>query len=250
MKPAALAGLVAGVFAAGFGAAILLSGSPQAPVVATGPGAVGAQPTAPPAVGFEVQPGSPVAVAPGTDPATTPAAGSNAGSSAGNAPGTLILAPPPPPPPIPPEALAEGERLEREAAAREGPEGDGKVTTLLYEFDDEEDRQAWENKYQKRWETRLQREIDIKVRALRDSIGLQAHQETALRSLLQAEYKERSRLVALLTRKKISRRDFDQAVHANVSTAREALNTTLTQAQLAAYNELKPREQLLRDEIK
>jgi hypothetical protein len=253
-KPLLVALGVAGVFVAGITVGMLFSDRGDAGVRpdATATHGAGQSASAPrvtfdgagDAVGGESDAGAEAVSAPDK---------SEFGTSAGpGGPGGSVAPPPPPPPLIPAEALADVERMDRERDRR-GPDadtGDGKVTTLIYDFDTDEERQAWEAKFKTRWETRLQREIDIKVRQLREKIGLTAPQEGDLRELLGDELTERSRLVGLLTAKKISRSDFDSAVRTNVNGARARLKETLTPQQLVAYGELKPREQVLRDETK
>jgi hypothetical protein len=247
---------VVAIFAAGMVAGRVLFGVDTPPPVSGGQNAVASGPGTPtaPHVTFDngaapdSSPSGPASPdgSPNGGPETSPTGESRGGV------GVEISAPPPPPPPIPPGALADAERMQREREARgaDADRGNGKVTTLVYDFDSEEEKQAWEAKYKTRWETRLKREIDIKIRQLREKIGLSAPQENTLRKVLETELAERSRLVGLLTAKKIGQSDFDSAVRSNVDGARQELKATLTEQQLAAYNELKPREQVLRDETK
>ena len=50
--------------------------------------------------------------------------------------------------------------------------------------------------------------------------------------------------------RKSKRAPFDEGVRKNVKKAREALKEVLTPQQVELYNSLKPREQVLRDEVK
>ena len=123
MKPAALAGLVAGVFAAGFGAALLLTGGPPAPAVGSGPGALPGGATPPPAVQFGAESGPDAAPAAGDSNAPAQAESPERGTSNAGADGAVIEAPPPPPPPIPAEALAEATRGRATSLNFDGEEG-------------------------------------------------------------------------------------------------------------------------------
>ncbi|RMG13540.1 MAG: hypothetical protein D6731_11950 [Planctomycetota bacterium] len=158
---------------------------------------------------------------------------------------------PPPslPPPLPPGARDAQEALRRERAVGDGKPR-GRVTPLVYDFASEEERAAWEARYRKRWEDRLRRELEIKLRGLRERVGLQPHQEGALRRILQEELDERARLVGALSRKEITAAEFDAGVRENVRKARTALQELLTPEQREAYAALSPREQVLRDELK
>ena len=239
MKSAALTVFVALVFVAGVGAGVFLFQQPAspapAPVVAASAAPSAPQPAPQP---VELQPVGPGAGAQDAA-ATSPAPG-----AAPDAVPAGPAAPPPSdmPPALSPEAVREGERAAAEAAG----EGNGKVTHLVYEFESEEEREAWEAKRRASWETRLQREQDIKVRVMQEKVGLTAAQAGRLREILNAEFEERERLVTALSRNEISRSSFDDGVQANLASARDALGQLLTQDQLEAYGQLKPREQVLR----
>jgi hypothetical protein len=153
------------------------------------------------------------------------------------------------PSPISPGALAEGEKIKRELDQNKG-RGNGRVSTLVYDFDSPEDQAKWEAKRRKRWQDRLAYEIDIKLRNLRQKVGLTSAQARNINEILQKENKERMRLVDLLTAKQISRSSFDDAVQKNVKTGRQAVKAVLSEQQWQAYLQLKPREQVLRDELK
>jgi hypothetical protein len=140
--------------------------------------------------------------------------------------------------------------VKRELEESASERGGGRVRTLIYDFETEEERLAWEERRRKSWETRLAREIEIKIRLLREKIGLTAPQEGRLREILEREYQERLRLVDLLNAKQISRTTFDQGVRENTQQGRAELRELLTPRQLEVYEQLNPREQVLRDEVK
>ncbi len=81
-------------------------------------------------------------------------------------------------------------------------------------------------------------------------LELSQPQEERLREVLQAELKQRLDLVDRLASKQMSRESFDEAVVANVEQARSGVREVLTTEQYEAYLQLKPREQVLRDEVK
>lgn len=204
---------------------------PAAPRVALGPNDGPGQATSPPAIGADPT----AAVAP-----TSPARGPGPVQPFEEAP------PVAPPPPLSPQALAEGQRA-ADDAARDGG-GNGRTTHLVYEFDGEEERLAWEERRRDSWQKRLQRERDIKLRLMRERCGLTDAQEPVLVAVLEAEAAERQRLVDALAAGTISRSSFDEQVRANLANARQELSRLLTPAQLEAYERLAPREQVLRDE--
>lgn len=145
--------------------------------------------------------------------------------------------------------LAEGDVIKKELERNKG-KGNGRVSTLVYDFDSPEEKKKWEETRRKRWQTRLAAEIDVKIRTLRAKVGLSDSQAADLNGILQRENRERMRLVDLLTSKQISRTSFDEGVHKNVKTARQAVQALLTGQQWEAYKKLDPREQVLRDEVK
>ena len=146
-------------------------------------------------------------------------------------------------------ALREGEVVKRELDESNG-KGNGRVSTLVYDFDSPEDKAKWEEKRRKRWQSRLEHEITVKLNTLKAKVGLTASQGQDLTGILRREKKERMRLVDLLTAKQISRTSFDDGVQKNVKTAKAAVKGLLSQQQWAAYQKLDPREQVLRDEVK
>ena len=227
-------------------AVLLLQQSPPPPpspaggAVASGPGASGPPRDVRPDV---VPLAGPTAQATGRE---TGGQGGPGGPPPPAAPGELPPPPPPPePPPPPPALLREGERA---LAEQPGPHGNGQVTELVYDFESEEERQAWEENHRASWAARLQRERDIKLQIMREKVGLTPGQEPRLIEILESEGAERQRLVDALAQKQISRTSFDEQVKANVEKARAALTALLTPEQLTAYQQLKPREQVLRDE--
>lgn len=200
--------------------------APTGPVVALGPGqrepAAGDAPAAPPRPTE-----GPRTPAPATGPSSGP--------------------PPISPPPLSPEAQAEGRRAAADLAA-DGGRGNGRVTHLVYDFDSEEERLAFEENQRLGWQRRLQREREIKVQIMRDKVGLTAGQEPVLVAILEAEAQERQRLVDALAAGTISRSSFDEQVRTNTQNARQELARLLTPAQVQAYEDLAPREQVLRDD--
>jgi hypothetical protein len=122
------------------------------------------------------------------------------------------------------------------------------VTHLVYEFDSEEERLAWEASRKASWEARLARERDIKLEIMREKVGLTQGQEPRLLEIMETEAAERQRLVDALAAKQLSRTSFDEQARANLEKARAALAALLTPQQLEAFNQLKPREQVLREE--
>lgn len=250
MKPWLVALVVAVAFVGGIlaGGSLLADREGGPPPVAPSGG-----PTAQPG------PGAPqVALAPdatGPAPPTAPAAPTAPGAAttaAPQGPAPVVPfddAPPanvPAPVPPPPDALAEGERAAQDAATDGGK--NGRVTHLVYDFESEEERQAWEERRRATWQKRLQREREIKVRIMREKCNLSPAQESRLVAILEAEAAERQRLVDALAAGQISRSSFDEQVRQNVASARQELATLLTPEQLEAYQQLAPREQVLRDE--
>lgn len=240
-------GAVAG--AAGFALAALLLGGSGAP--STSSGGPGGAPAQGPRVTEGAEPRSPsdrsgadrqapeerrrVASAP-DEPAHDPS------PRGADLPVGGYEAPPPPPPPPPSDILDE--------AARRGPDGpgDGRIIPLVVKDPAEATRR--DERRRKSWEDRLRREVDIKMIVLRQRLGLTEPQEERLRGILDAELAQRLALVDRYAAKHMSREAFDEAVRANVETARHELQQTLTTEQYEAYLQLKPREQVLRDETK
>ena len=249
MKPWLVALFVAVAFTGGIlaGGSLLADREGGPPPVAPSGAPAPAGPTAPQVA---LGPGeAPTTPAPGTRPAAT-SAPSTPSPDRGPAPvQPFDDAPPstvPPPPAPPPEALAEGQRAAEDAANDGGK--NGRVTHLVYDFDSEEERLAWEERRRASWQKRLQREREIKVRIMREKCGLTDAQEPVLVAILEAEAAERQRLVDALAEGTISRSSFDEQVRENVASARQELSRLLTPAQLDAYAQLAPREQVLRDE--
>ncbi|MEZ6183768.1 MAG: hypothetical protein R3F62_02025 [Planctomycetota bacterium] len=153
--------------------------------------------------------------------------------------------------PSPPSsaALSEAEKLAQERA-QQGDAGNGNTRALVYEFESEEARLEHEAARRANWEARLTRENDIKVKGLRESVGLSSGQESQLREILDKELSERMRLVDALASKEITGSSFDEGIRANYEGARQALKALLTPEQFATYAKLKPREQVLQDETK
>lgn len=251
MKPWLVALFVAVAFAGGIlaGGSLLAEreGGPP-PVAPSGGPAAPTGPSAPqvalaPTTGGPTAPtGTPAPTAPGAH-APAPATPAPAGVQPfDDAPPPTVPAPPPPPP----DALAEGQRAAQDAANDDGK--NGRVTHLVYDFDSEEERQAWEERRRASWQKRLQREREIKVRIMREKCGLTDAQEPVLVAILEAEAAERQRLVDALAAGTMSRTTFDEQVRQNVASARQELARLLTPAQLEAYQQLAPREQVLRDE--
>lgn len=102
----------------------------------------------------------------------------------------------------------------------------------------------------KSWERRLQYETDIRVRGLRASVGLTAAQEKQLREILDKEIAVRMTIVDEHRLKKFSNTTFDEKVKANYAEAQLKLEALLSPEQFAKYGQLKPREQVLRDDVK
>jgi hypothetical protein len=257
MKTPLMAIGAAALFAVGIGVGVALSGGGDEQVAGGPVGSAGGNAPDAPRVEFAEGTGSitpPEAIAGATPDATPePSDGSRSGGE-GNV-GEVIPfpandIPPPPPPPVPTEGLEAEQDLRRRLDDPEGEKRDGRVRTLVYDFESEEERLAWEKKHRERWETRLEREIELKIKLLREKIGLQAHQERDLRQLLQDEYEERGRLVAQLTAKEITRSAFDDAVRANVAKAQARLEQVLTAEQMTVYQQLKPREKVLQEGTK
>ncbi|MCO5170518.1 MAG: hypothetical protein M9894_29640 [Planctomycetes bacterium] len=132
--------------------------------------------------------------------------------------------------------------------AADGGRGNGRVIHLVYDFESEEERLAFEENQRLGWQRRLQREREIKVQIMREKVGLTAAQEPVLVAILEAEAQERQRLVDALAAGTIARSSFDEQVRTNTQNARQELARLLTPAQAQAYEELAPREQVLRDD--
>lgn len=193
----------------------------------------------PPARSGEAKTGRPAG-----EPGPAGPGGSPAGTRIGS-PG----APPPPPPPPSARALEEGDKIKRELDRRKGKRGGGRVTTLVYPKDPKQ-AAALEERRLKRWETRLRYGNEIRIKGLRKKVGLSANQETRLRKILDDELAQRQKLVRQHMAKKLSNSSFDAAVKQNRNTARQAVKELLTADQFKAYGQLKPREQVLRDDVK
>lgn len=147
------------------------------------------------------------------------------------------------------DMLNTGEKIKREIADRKG-KGNAEVTALVYDFKSKEERDAWERQRRRNWQARRKHEIDVKIRQLKEKVGLTDGQAQQVKKILDKEDAERTRLVDLLTSKQISRGDFQQFVQANVKTAYDQLSQVLSPSQMTVYKGLKPREQVLREETK
>ncbi len=250
-KPLILAIVVGVVFAGGIGIGLALapSGSdPAKTVTVVSSGTTDTRHPSPPVTAGPTGAPRPPVVASATGGGAESGDGVRSDPTPVDPSKVVRLGVPPAPPPISNEALAEGERIKRELA--ENPEGNGTVTALVPGGESPEERAAWEKRKREQWENRLARENEIKLRQLRDSVGLQPAQEAELQRILADELTERTRLVNSLTAKEISRTSFDEGVRRNVEQARSRLRSLLTPEQYAAYGQLKPREQVLRDELK
>ncbi len=250
MKPPVVAGLVAVAFAGGVAVATLLGGREAGPTAARGP--AGTQPAGPEAPRVVQRPGEPPAAStgPGAGPAGA-ATGAAGPGGAGGAPAATTAAATEVPPVIPappPGALAEGAAMSRELEARADGRGGGKVTRLMHEPEDELAVRDAERR--RSWEDRLAREREIKLRALQEKVGITPAQAAQLEVILVEEARVRGDLVEQLTAGAIAPSTFDARVQENVKQARQQLARLLTPQQLQAYEELSPREQVLRDETK
>lgn len=242
------------VFVVGVGVGVSLNSQDKSPSSQTAQGPALAQPSAsqasrvaPPPPGG---PGGPNAGLP-SDGSSGPSGGPSgrrttpAGGSPHRGPGAL---PPAPPPPLPPSASKEADRIKREREAR-GGRGGGRVTTLV-EPKDPEERERQNTERMKSWERRLRYANDIRLKGLRDSVGLNAAQEKRLRAILDEELAVRMTIVDEHRLKKISDTTFDEKVKANTAEAQQKLQALLSPEQYAKYGQLKPREQVLRDDVK
>lgn len=247
MKPAVIAVVVAFAFIGGIlaGGALLAGGSSSTTVV--GPAVAPATPA--PGKGVQVtytppgQAGAATTTPAGSGPQATPSP--NPTGPAGG-PGYVVDdRPAKPPAPPSPEALKQGERVAEDLAAETNGQGNGRVTQLVEPATPEE-KAAHEERKRASWAARLAREREIKVRTMREKVGITAAQEGRLVEILEAEGKERQRLVDALSATTISRIEFDEGVKANVEGARAKLKDLLTPEQLTAYEALSPREQVLR----
>ncbi|MGE0712360.1 MAG: hypothetical protein AB7N76_01570 [Planctomycetota bacterium] len=251
MRQALIAGVVGLVFVVGIGVGATLM-QPTAPPVS--PPVVAAAPVTAPSRGILAPPPPPPSAGPSAAPSAGPSAAPSAAPS--KAPERRLDEPyrgpdaPPPPPPPPPsaEGLEEAQRIQRDLAAR-GKRPNGKVTTLVYPEDPEEAAKL-EQARTDRWARRLQYENDIRIKQLRASVGLSPEQEEELRKILAAEFEARMELVSQHSKKQLSDVSFDEKVKENVETARVKVKALLSEQQYAKYAELKPREQVLRDDVK
>ena len=253
MKPGAVALIVGLVFVVGVGVGVSLNSQSQTPASETAQGPAVVQPSASKAP--LVAPPEPVTGPSGpTSPGETgPSGPTSPGGTAPNpgapnphrGPGAL---PPAPPPPLSPEAAKEADRIKREREAR-GGRGGGRVTTLV-EPKDPEVREARNTERMKSWERRLRYANDIRIKDLRSSVGLDAAQEKRLRKILDNELAARMALVDEHRLKKISDTTFDEQVKTNTAEAKQKLQALLSPEQYAKYGQLKPREQVLRDDVK
>lgn len=253
MKPVAVAGLVAGVFVVGIAVGISLKGTPEpAPQQAV------AQVQGKTARKGRTESLSPTLEAPDAGPSSEgPASGAGGGEDEG-ARGTSSspdepyrgpnAPPPPPPPPISTKGLEEAEKIRREDA-RDGGRGGGRRRTLVYPKDPEV-AEKMEQARNARWERRLKYANDIRIKQMRESIGLTAEQERAMRKILDAELAGRMELVDQHRKKQLSDTSFDEAVVKNRDAAIAELKALLSQQQYAKYVTLKPRDQVLRDDVK
>lgn len=246
MKTGLVVAVVGVAFGAGILTAVLLTQQPPpaAPSAGGGSSSASADRKPPRDVRPDQGPGQvPLETSP-TAPAGPAQATTDPGPGVGPGPGDPS-GPPPLPPPPPPELMREGQRALDE---QPGPHGNGKVTSLVYEFESEEERQAWEENQRASWAARLERERDIKLKIMREKVGLTPGQEPRLIEIMNGEAQERQRLVDALAAKQLSRTSFDEQVKANIDKARAALAALLTPEQLEAYQGLKPREQVLQAE--
>lgn len=249
MKPAVIAVVVALAFVGGIlaGGALLAGGSGSAKVIAPAPAAT----TTAPGAGVQVTYGAPGQTGAATSPAPGPqqpgtqTPATTTGKPAGG-PGYVVDdRPPTPPAPPSPEALQHGERVKEDLARETDGQGNGRVTQLVEPATPEE-KAAHEERKRASWAARLAREREIKVRTMREKVGITAAQEGRLVEILEAEGNTRQRLVDALTATSISRIEFDEGVQKNVAEARAKLRELLTAEQLKAYEALDPREQVLR----
>jgi hypothetical protein len=254
MKPGAVALIVGLVFVVGVGVGVSLNSQDKTPTNETAQGPALAQPGAsqaplvapPPPEG----PGAPSAGVP-SDGSSGPSGGPSGtrttpgGGSPHRGPGAL---PPAPPPPLPPGASKEADRIKRERDAR-GGRGGGRVTTLV-EPKDPEERERQNTERMKSWERRLRYANDIRIKGLRSSVGLDAAQEKRLRKILDDELAARMAIVDEHRLKQISDTTFDEKVKANTADAQQKLQALLSPQQYEKYGQLKPREQVLRDDVK
>jgi hypothetical protein len=264
MKPAVLAGAFVGVFLVGIGAGALLTrpsanqGPDYRPNPGTAPGNTG--PMGAPEIPL-VAGGSTTGTRPnGTTPANPtntstkpPANGTKTPEGveireSANGMTQPLANDARKPPPLTPGSLAEAERIKREL--QDNPDGNGATTSLVYDFESPEEAAAWEERRRETWQRRLQREMDIKLKTMREKVGIDEGQARELAAIMTAENRERQRLVDLLTNKQISRTTFDEQVQANVEGARKKLQGLLSAEQYTAYQALDPREQVLRDDLK
>ena len=123
-------------------------------------------------------------------------------------------------------------------------------TTLDYHFDTPEEREAWEKNRRDAWLTRLNREIEIKLKNLVAKVGLTPEQTRQVKAVLDAELAARMELVDRLAAKTLALDSFRGEVLKNKAAAKEKLGEILSPEQLATYEALDPREQVLRDDLK
>ena len=240
------------VFVVGVGVGVTLNSQNQTPASETARGPAITQPAAsqaplvaPPE---PVGPGQATGTAPGPQAAGGATSGTAPDPGAANphrGPGAL---PPAPPPPLSPEAAREADRIKREREAR-GGRGGGRVTTLV-EPKDPEVRERKNTERMQSWERRLRYANDIRIKDLRASVGLDAAQEKLLRKILDDELEARMALVDEHRLKKISDTTFDEQVKTNTAEAKQKLQALLSPEQYTKYGQLKPREQVLRDDVK
>lgn len=122
--------------------------------------------------------------------------------------------------------------------------------TTLVEPSDPEERERRNTERMQSWERRLRYANDIRIKGLRDSVGLDPAQEKRLREILDEALAARMSLVDEHRLKKISDTTFDEQVKASTAEAQQKLQALLSPAQYAKYGQLKPREQVLRDDVK
>jgi len=246
VKRAVLVGSVGVAFALGVGAGVALhQGSAPAPS-APRPRASLAAGTTPAAGEGRVRP-------PG-QAASGPETAGRGGATAGDEPAATGASPDgPAPPDAPATAPAEPDPTPG-PDAHPGPAGPGSPTEAddgpaAPDAPDMAEAAAAFERRKAGWIARERYRQDIRVRGLAASLRLTPGQEGDLRDLLERTLVARTDLAERLAVGEVEQAEFYAAKAAALEAARDELDQLLTPAQREAYGELKPADQVLRDDL-
>jgi hypothetical protein len=129
-----------------------------------------------------------------------------------------------------------------------GRHGEGELIAFYEPFKTPEEKARWEDARRQRWEKRLARENEVTIDLMKDKLGIDEQQATAVRKILADRLAARMALIAKLNSGEIGRVDMEDHVLAIKSRALAGLKATLTPAQYEGYFQLDPRQQVLNEE--